>query len=72
MNFTFLKNEKKACPKFYKKNYFLNLESLCDDIQNKRLCRFLPDFLDTFSGRFYFICQIRSFYIISIFNKYIN
>ena len=32
MNFMFLENEIKVCLKIYKKNYFLNLESLWDDM----------------------------------------
>ena len=66
MNFMFFENETKVWLKF-KKNYFFNLESLFDGIQNER---YSENFLGSsiiFSDEFYFMHQIRSFYTISMF-----
>ena len=49
------------------KNYFRNLESLCDDIQNVWLSWILRGLLNVYNVSFYFMYQIRSFCVISIF-----
>jgi hypothetical protein len=63
----FFENETKACLKIHKKNYFYNLESLCDDKWNDWCNRFFLVFLIIFSGIFYFMNHIHSFYMISMF-----
>ena len=67
MNFIFLKNKIKVCLKNLKKNHFLNLVSLCDDMENDLICLFLLGLTNVFSVTFYFIHQICSFCMISIF-----
>ena len=62
----------KSFVKNLQKNYFFNLVSLCDDMLNKWLCRILFEFLNTFNGNFYFIHQISSLCMISIFIININ
>ena len=57
----------KSLLKILQKNYFLNLESLCDDMQNNWLCWILLGLSNVFSSDFYFMQQFRSFYMISIF-----
>ena len=49
------------------KNYFLNLESLCDDMLNEWHCCILLGLTNVFNDTFYFIQQIRLFCMISIF-----
>ena len=68
MNFIFLENEIKVCSKFYKKIYFCNLESFCDDMYDDCIYQILLVFSNAFSSKFYFIHQISSFCIISIFS----
>ena len=63
MNFMFLKNKIKVCSKIY----YLNLVSLCDDMENDLICLFLLGLTNVFSVTFYFIHQICSFCMISIF-----
>ena len=67
MNFMFLENEIKVCSIFYKKNYFCILESLFDDKQKERLCRILLRLSNVFNIKLYFIHQIRSICMISMF-----
>ena len=67
VNFMVFENEIKVCLKIYKKNYFYNLESLYDDMKNNRLCRIFHRFLIVYACIFYFMNQIRSFFMISMF-----
>ena len=53
--------------KILQKNYFCNLESLCDDMYEDCIYQIFLEFSNVFSSKFYFIHQIRSFYMISIF-----
>ena len=67
MNFIFLENEIKVCSKFYKKIYFCNLESFCDDMYDDCIYQILLEFSNIFSGKFHFTYQIRSLYMIMMF-----
>ena len=73
MNFMFLENETKVCLKFIKKIIFPIWSLYADDMQNECLCRILLNFLNIFSGAFYFIHQIHSFlHNFNIYHKYKN
>ena len=58
----------KSLFKILQKNYFRNLDSLCNDIQNECWYRFFLGLSNVFSLTFYLIHQISSFCMISIFN----
>ena len=67
MNFMFLENEIKVCLKICKKIIFV-IWSLCEMIcKMYDSIKFYSDCRNVFSGTFYFIHQIRSFCMISIF-----
>ena len=72
--FYVFENETKVCLKIYKKNYFFNLESLCDDMLNDWSCWIFHGYLDVSTHIFYFTNQLRSFCIIPMFiiNNKIN
>jgi hypothetical protein len=57
----------KSFDKNLQKKHFCNLKSIFDDMQTEWICCILLGYSIIFSDTFYFINQIRSFYMISIF-----
>ena len=65
--FYVFKKWNKSLFKILKKTIFMILESLCDDMYDDCIYQILLVFSNAFSSKFYFIHQISSFCMISIF-----